>query len=138
MIQIKKYLAQIRLVFSPRNTGDKTALSERDVHTHESSWAGHNLPPRSGHVASVPTSSSGPPCTLGEVTGEKHQVSAFPSTEGLFTWEIQSQKALARRYKVKMTHCGNLVTAWHILVAGPCIHGSVTSKKLVNYLNSLT
>lgn len=74
MIQIEKHLAQIRLVFSPRVVGVKTALSGRgdECTLHESSWAGHNLHPRSGHVASVPTLSLGSPSVLEDVTGEKH------------------------------------------------------------------
>lgn len=110
MIQIKKYLAQIRLVFCPRAVEEKTALSGRgDV--HESSWAGQKLPPRSGHVAPMPSSSSGSPCILGEVTGEECQVSAFASTEGQFCLGDTKPKGLGQEVQGQMTHSRKLVTA---------------------------
>lgn len=57
MIQIKKYLAQIRVVFCHRVVGTKLPFQGEEMCTfHESSWAAWlNLHPRSGHVASVPT-----------------------------------------------------------------------------------
>lgn len=62
----------------------------------------------------------------------------LPAVKDYPAREIQSQKALARRYKVKMTTCGKLVSAWHIFVAGPNKHISCISRKWPNYVNSLT
>lgn len=62
----------------------------------------------------------------------------LPAVKDCPAREIQSQKVSARRYKVKMTPCGKLLSAWHIFVAGTNTRVSCISRKRPNYLNSLT
>lgn len=91
----------------------------------------------SGHVASVPTSSPGPPFVLGEVTGEKQQVSAFASTEGLLCLGDTEPKGLDQEVQGQNYMLWKACDSTAYFSSWLYIHVSVTSKKLVNYLNSL-
>lgn len=81
-------------------------------------------------MASLPASHSRLPHTLAKVAGEKNRVMTFASSQAL-SHQGESQRALAKRYKVKMTDYGKFVSAWQILVAEPNVHISVKSRKWV-------
>lgn len=143
MIQIKKYLAEIRLV-------GNSSLPEMQ---------GTKLPFQRERRCAHPMRAAGLARTFVPGAGMCHQCQLHPW--GLSVcwerWQKKSTKSstcickhwrivLPARYKAKRPwpvgsrskwHTGKLVTAWHILAAGPYIHVSVISKELVNYLTSL-
>lgn len=104
---------------------------------HESNWTRQNLHPRSGHVASVSTSSSGSPWEKWQEKSLALKASICKHWRTVLSGRYKAKRPWPKGFKVKMTHCGKLKTAWHILAAGPYIRDFVISEELVNYLISL-